>query len=266
MSILLLASASGAPGVTTTALGLALCWPRDVLLVDADPHPSRSIEAGYLGGRTGVTPGLSHLAIAHRTGVDMTAALWQQVVELPRPVGSPGCQVSFLAGFTHPGQAGLMGVVWPSVARALRDLDDAGIDVIVDLGRMSGTRPPDELVSRAAAVGIVTRSSLRSLAGLALQAQILDEMADSTTARTGLVLIGVGQPYGVSEIATQFRRPVLAEVADDHRGASVLSDGAPGRWHRSRHAGSLRHAADRLAAVLAEHHRTAGLPGAEVTP
>ena len=37
MAVIVLASASGSPGVTTTALGLALLWPRPVVLVDADP-------------------------------------------------------------------------------------------------------------------------------------------------------------------------------------------------------------------------------------
>ena len=34
MAVITLTSATGAPGVTTAALGLALTWPRDVLLVD----------------------------------------------------------------------------------------------------------------------------------------------------------------------------------------------------------------------------------------
>ena len=37
MAVIALTSASGSPGVTTTALGLALLWPRPVLLVEADP-------------------------------------------------------------------------------------------------------------------------------------------------------------------------------------------------------------------------------------
>ena len=33
MSLLILASAAGSPGVTTTALGLTLCWPGDAVLL-----------------------------------------------------------------------------------------------------------------------------------------------------------------------------------------------------------------------------------------
>ena len=39
MAIIVLTSVGASPGVTTTALGLALQWPRECLLVDADPHP-----------------------------------------------------------------------------------------------------------------------------------------------------------------------------------------------------------------------------------
>ena len=41
MALVLLTSAAGSPGVTTTAVGLARCWPGDTLLVDADRQPHR---------------------------------------------------------------------------------------------------------------------------------------------------------------------------------------------------------------------------------
>jgi MinD-like ATPase involved in chromosome partitioning or flagellar assembly len=37
MSVLALASAKGAPGVTTAAVALGAVWPRRVLLVEGDP-------------------------------------------------------------------------------------------------------------------------------------------------------------------------------------------------------------------------------------
>jgi sugar diacid utilization regulator len=37
MAMIVLASAAGSPGATTSALGLALTWPRPVLLIEADP-------------------------------------------------------------------------------------------------------------------------------------------------------------------------------------------------------------------------------------
>jgi hypothetical protein len=50
MAVIALASASGSPGVTTTALGLALLWPRPVLLIEADPTGGSGLLAGYFRG------------------------------------------------------------------------------------------------------------------------------------------------------------------------------------------------------------------------
>ena len=57
MALFTLVSASGAPGVTTTALALAGGWPRPVTLVEADPRGGSSILAGFFKG-TVDQPGL----------------------------------------------------------------------------------------------------------------------------------------------------------------------------------------------------------------
>ena len=46
MAIVCLTSASGSPGVTTTAVGIAFCWPRPALLVEADPTGGSGVLAG----------------------------------------------------------------------------------------------------------------------------------------------------------------------------------------------------------------------------
>jgi hypothetical protein len=64
MSLIVLASASGSPGVTTTALGLALGWPRPALLVEADPTGGSAIAAGYLRGSVVPPEAMIELAMA----------------------------------------------------------------------------------------------------------------------------------------------------------------------------------------------------------
>ena len=64
MPLFTVASVSGSLGVTTLSVGLALTWPRPVVLVEADPSGGSAILAGYC---TGVArPGLSELVLAHR--------------------------------------------------------------------------------------------------------------------------------------------------------------------------------------------------------
>ncbi len=268
MTILLLCSAAGAPGVTSTALGLALWWPREVVLVDADPHPGHAVEAGYLGGRGHTGAGLAELARCHRQGGELTSALWSELIDLPHLDGAEEPRVHFLAGFGHPAQPTLFHSVWPALATSLAELGQAGIDVIVDLGRVSsagaGSAPgagiPVELAARAAVLGVVSRTGLRPLAGLSLHREQLDTIAKVSTASVGLVLVGAGQPYSAGEIQAEFGLPVLAEVVADPRAAAVLSDGVgvvsgsiPRRWRRGRYVSSLRHAAGALHRQMAQH-------------
>lgn len=68
MAVIVLTSATGSPGVTTTALGLALTWPRHVLLADCDREPGQAVQAGYLRGMDHGGRGLMTLAHLHREG------------------------------------------------------------------------------------------------------------------------------------------------------------------------------------------------------
>ncbi len=85
MTIVLLSSATGAPGVTTSALALALTWPRSVLLVDCDPDPSQAVLAGWLGAAPTTSRGLVDLAQAHRQMAPVAPLVWQCAVPLTEP-------------------------------------------------------------------------------------------------------------------------------------------------------------------------------------
>ncbi len=81
MAVIVLASAAGSPGVTTSAFGLALTWPRPVLLIEADPTGGSAMLAGFFRGTTAQTTGLLDLAWAHRQGL-----LADALAELPMPI------------------------------------------------------------------------------------------------------------------------------------------------------------------------------------
>ena len=93
MALIVLTSAAGSPGVTTTAVGLALTWPRPVLLVEADPTGGSAVLAGYLPRQHRPPGGLIDLAWAHRQG-SLAAALPGLTMPIPDSHGRPCCRGS----------------------------------------------------------------------------------------------------------------------------------------------------------------------------
>lgn len=225
MTMVLLTSAAGSPGVTTTAVGLARCWPDDTLLVDADRHPSQAVQAGFLNGACTVGRGLTGLARVHRERRSVEHELLMHCVALGE---DPTHRRLLLPGFSHPGSPPLFGPIWPELTTALTRVQAGGTHVIVDCGRL-GDGLPAPLLGAADAVLVVTRTSLRALAGVRLYLPQLEQRLEGLAAGTqlGLVLIGEGRPYSAREISSQFGIAVWGTIAHQPRSARVWSDGAP---------------------------------------
>lgn len=225
MAVIVCTSASGSPGVTTTALGLALTWPREVLLADCDRDPSQAIQAGYLRGMDHGGRGLAALARLHRENRTLAPDLWRHTV----PLALGDAQRRFLPGFSQPATVRLFDSVWPELAGAFVALDEKGVDVIVDAGRMGRDGLPLSLLEQADAVCFVTRTSLRALAGARLHLPLVVEQLAQLPIDTamGLVLVDPDNPYTGGEIAAQFGIACWAELDCSPKLAAVLSDGDP---------------------------------------
>lgn len=232
MALIVVCSAAGAPGATTTALGWSMTWPGDVLLVDADRVPAQAVLAGYLRGRAPASQGLGALLQAHRERRPMADEIERQ--SLPLPVPPPGkgeaeVRRRFLPGFPHLGSVDLFAGAWREFAATLRERPG---DTIVDAGRIGIHGLPADLVDAAQRIVVVCRSSLASLAALRLYLGLItDQVPDD---RVGLALVGAGQPYTAAEAAGQFGVPVWAELPWDARGAAELGSGDTLRanWRR----------------------------------
>jgi hypothetical protein len=248
MAILLLTSASGAPGVTTLGIGLALSWPRSVLLADCDPGAHQAVLAGYLAGTSADGKGLLRVAEAHRDGRSLTEVIIDQSVPLADDVSTSRF---FLPGFTRPGSAALFAGVWLHLADAFVELGEHGFDVIVDAGRIGGSGLPGALVERADLTALVLRSDLRSIVSARVHLLALreDPRLQADQRRLGLVLVGSGRPYSAREISKSLGVPVIAEIPEDDATARHLSDGAPRarKFDSSRLARSLHTTAAQVA-------------------
>lgn len=215
MAVIALTSASGSPGVTTTAVGLALQWPRPVLLVEADPTGGSGILAGYFRGSREYDAGIIELALSP---VDVAEALPGVV----RAIG--GSHASFLAGTRSHSQAPGLRDLWAPLADALADLDQHGQDVIVDAGRLGLAGSPDPLLALADLTVLLIRTSLPALAAARSWAERIRR--DREWRSPAVVLVGEGQPYRSHEVAKVLGIPVIATMADDPDAAGVFARGA----------------------------------------
>lgn len=228
MAVVVLASASGAPGVTTTAVGLASLWPRPVLLVDADPVGGSAVLAGLFQGRVAATGGLEELAVGQRRG-DLAGAIAASALALP------GTRAHVLPGVAgHLASRSLTGL-WSALLGELRALEATGQDVLVDVGRLGMAGSPEPLIYGADQALLVVSSSLRAMAGARSWARAwratFDDVGAGSSAPTALV-VGPGRPYAVKEIGSVLPIEVVGSVPWDPPGAAVFSDGAQPRRRR----------------------------------
>jgi hypothetical protein len=240
-------SASGSPGVSTVAVGLAAGWPQpEALLLEADPS------GGVLAARFGLAqqPGLASLAAAARHG-GVAGVLGEHVQRLPL-----GVDVVVAPGSAEVA-AGSVGVLARHADSVLRDLAPT---VVVDVGRLYPGSPAVELVAAADAVVLAATPTTEYLDHVDARLTTLRTLVDGY--RIGLTLSGKG-PYPASEIAARLGVPVWAELPSDQRGAGVLGGRLSGRtWQRTPLVRALRD----LAATV--HHRAPlrGAAGLEAVP
>ncbi|MDA8438070.1 MAG: hypothetical protein M0Z51_04285 [Propionibacterium sp.] len=224
MSLVVACSFTGAPGVTTSVLGLALAWPGDVVVSDCDRDPGQVVEAGYLRGLDLGGRGLAPLARAHRERRSIADEMQSQLVPLRE---HPSYSRRFLPGFTHPASATVFGPVWPEFVAALGTMSATGTDVVVDAGRVGRDGLPPALLAEADLVVVVLRSNLRSLAAARLHLPALREQLTtlSGSAELALAVVGPGMPYSAGEISAHFALPIAASLTHHPAHASVLTDG-----------------------------------------
>lgn len=222
MALIVLCSAKGSPGVTTTALALTYAWPLAgddcVVMVEADPVGG-DVASGFLRGTVGPDVGVAALAAARNQPFDV--ALMSEGLALDET----GRRL-VLPGLSGPVQGSRLDGLWqtlPELANASRDTH-----VIADVGRLvpGATHP---LVPRAHVVLLVTTSSLRAVASARPVVRRLSETSagQATARRVAAVVVGERRPYPADEVTDSLGVDLVGTIAWDPGTAAVLSDGEP---------------------------------------
>lgn len=247
MSIYALVSAGGSPGVTTTALALALGWPRQVIVAECDPSGG-DIMAGLFAGHLPARAGLLPLAV--QAGQDpqaAAAAVWSQLVDLDDQRGR-----HLLAGISDPRQGSGLARLWPVLAATFAAVP---ADVIADCGRLDAGGGPEPVLAAASVVALVLRPSLRQVSRARARAEMLTQMVGA--GKLALLLVGE-QTAPARDISAALGIGVVCSLPHDAKSARVLSDGAGSR--RGLHARPLLRAAGPAGRAL-----RAAVPAPEVS-
>ena len=216
-----LASAKGAPGVTTTARVLASVWPSDVLLADCDPAGGDVALHGRGSGGVPLDPerGLLSLGADARRGLEADALGEHiQILDGGLPV---------LVGVSHPEQLTGLGAAWPALARVFAN---ARATVVADCGRLVPGSPVLPVVQAADAVLFVVHPRLEAYAHLRERLRWL-ATADVTGRRPVVGVVVVTDPRDTSSPAELeqllahegLAAPVVGRLAHDPRAADVLA-------------------------------------------
>jgi MinD-like ATPase involved in chromosome partitioning or flagellar assembly len=268
VALVALVSAKGSPGTTTTALVAAALWPRDAVLVDADPAGGDvALRLPRADGRP-VDPDRGLLSLLPLARRDLPPAVLHQHTQ--RLAGG----VPLLAGLSGPEQAAAVTPLWGALGRSFAGLEDA--DVLVDAGRTAATSAHLPLLQQCDAVVCVLRADVPGYVHardrLAALAPHLVRPSGRPV-RTGVVVVAPERAArDVEGVRTMVERDlpaveVLGHLAWDPEGAAVFAGAPRSRPERTLLVRSARPVVAELAAWVApevEPSAPGGEPAAQV--
>lgn len=237
MASIFLFSPAGSPGVTTTAVGLAHVWPRPVLVLECGLSNTTGIIPGYHRGALDHTRGLLQVVAAARgREVNMHDVMAQRIPLYPDLDKVPqGWSKYFVAGPRYADAARGMVSLWADLATAIPQMEDAGIDVIIDAGRYYPGDPRTPLFITADAPIAIIRPVLPDISALAADLRRPETTRDGLLERLEAVnhenylsVLSIAGPVGnySKGFTKPLRVPGLARLpwAPEHAAAFSLGE------------------------------------------
>lgn len=227
MSVFGVTSVAGSPGVTTTAVAWALHSTRETVLVEADTAGGSAVLAGILRGEVAHEKSLLSVPSrpTHRTVLEQ---LTTQQVQL-----TGDSTRSFIPGFPEHHQARAMAGEWTGIAQALHTWSqEADVDVVIDLGRVTTAHYPTSLM---AACDYVVAMCLADLPHLhrahTAVAALKNSLGEGDHSRVGLATVEApAESYSAREVRSLMApTTLLGEVPHNPTVAATYSLGAAGK-------------------------------------
>ncbi|MCU1403836.1 MAG: hypothetical protein JWQ43_139 [Glaciihabitans sp.] len=251
-------SVAGSPGVSTTALAMALHWPQAVMLIEADSSRYSSVLPGFFRGQIAHTRGIGELPVTtHNSGSLDINQVWAQTIDLVENTGD-SVERRLLAGFKDPAAARAMDPIWGQLGTAAASFEGMAMDVIFDAGRWAIGDTRSALMRNSDAVLIVARPTLPDIVAVHKRLPaIRTELAAAGRANSvTLVLVetGSGPQLSSGEIHKALGTQRSVRISWDDKTAAVFSLGEPGvkKFNKTKFGASLVSAIDSVRNELAE--------------
>ena len=211
----------GSPGVTTLALTLALVWPGERLLLEADPSGADlAFRLRRPDGRLGLDPQPSVLSLA----VDARAGLGAG--SLPGYAQKTALGVAVIPGAATAEDHHPMRELWPRAASEAAAWDGV---VIVDLGRLQLGHPSLPLAQAATVVVVLARPSVEGLYRLRHRVVELEHLlAGPAHAATPGIAVAVLAPRSRQRAAIDQTRRVLEAAGSTAGVVGAVTADPPG--------------------------------------
>lgn len=194
VALITFAACSGSPGTTDLAHALAASWPRRAVLLEADP------DGGRLAARCGLPmrPGLVDLAGRVRGGhldlADLARVSQRNDDGVDVVLAHPACEDT----------AGVLASSAERIGSALAVL--AGVDTLVDAGRLRHASEALPIAQRSEQVVIVTGSRVEDVAALVHRGSLLTRLGPNI----GLVVTAPGE-HSATDTARAARLALIGE-------------------------------------------------------
>jgi hypothetical protein len=243
MAVIAFTSFAGSPGVSTAAVAFAVHWPRPVVFFEAETAAVTTVMAGFF--RSNLPPtiaGLDKVAVAYARDI----LTWQDILDpdtrlsiavhdlppvdlMPIPALPVGHRLWVVPGFFHLGIVDGVRGLWARLPQLFQGLSDSGVDVIVDLGRISPNDIRLPILDHADRVLVCAAATMVDL-NRAYRRIELPDLADrleglGRAEKYRLLLTqSPAEPVPGSDFAAHLM-PVLATLPFDPGGAATFSLG-----------------------------------------
>lgn len=241
MALIVFTSLAGSPGVTTSAIAAGVHWPRPVVVIEADTSAVGQMMTGFFranldaaAGMHQVTLALARDALTVDTVLDPAGGIAIPVHLLPAADRTPipalpaAHRMWVIPGYRDLATLDGVHSVWQRIPDLARQLGSQGVDVLIDLGRLSIDDWRLPLLDAADQVVIVASSTMSDLNRLHKRLRLPDLADRAHTLGTDRYSLLLTDAPTAHVPATDFARavlPVLSTIGFDPTGAAVFTHG-----------------------------------------